>query len=63
MEVGYEYMCDLTPSYLVFGHLGLGSLSAINQEMILIHGDDLRRRMTVKSGKRGVVAENGYCEH
>ena len=48
MQVGNKYVVDSTPADLVLVHLGLCSLPTVHQEKLIVEGDYLGRRMTVK---------------
>ena len=49
VQMGNKDVVDLAAADLVFGHLHLGPLAAVDKKDLVFHGDDLRCRMTIKS--------------
>ena len=56
VQMGNEDIIDLTATDLVFGHLHLGALAAVDKKNLILHRDHLGRRMTIKSRESGIVA-------
>ena len=56
MQMGNKDIIDLAAADLVFGHLHLGTLAAVDQKDLIFHRDYLGRRMTIKSRESGIVA-------
>ena len=49
VQVGNENVINAASADLVFVHLGLGTLTTVHQEQMVVQGDDLGRRMTIES--------------
>jgi hypothetical protein len=63
MQVRDENMIDTAAPDFVFIHLGLRAFPAIDQEKVIIQGDDLGRGMTVKGRDGRIISKYGYREH
>ena len=56
VQMRNENVIDLAAADLVFGHLHLGTFAAIDKEDLILHGDHLGGRVTIKSRQSRVIA-------
>jgi hypothetical protein len=63
MQVRDKNMIDTAAPDLVFIHLGLRSFPAIDQEQVIVQGDNLSRGMTVEGRDGRIISKYSYREH
>jgi hypothetical protein len=63
MQVRDKNMIDSATPDLIFIHLGLRAFPAIDQEKVIVQGDNLGRGMTVEGRDGRIISKYSYREH